>query len=296
MAAAQERGSSVVVGFDSSDSARDALTLGARFATAIGGTVLVAAVHPASPAGAGHVDAEWLAAMREDAQDRLDRARAMLGDEIDADFRLVASGSAAHGLDDLAESMDATAIVVGSAKDGPLRRLLAGSTAERLLHGASVPVAVVPRGLRPGLADSVSVIGCAFIDTPDGHEALRVAADLAEQAHARLRVLTVVGQSREFALFGGREQREIAEGSRSDYQAAVDKAVEGLTQRVSASAELLTGEVGEALAALDDRDVDLLVCGSRGYGPLRRVLLGGTSSRLVHHAATAVMVAPRSAG
>ena len=32
-------------------------------------------------------------------------------------------------------------------------------------------------------------------------------------------------------------------------------------------------------------DVDLLVCGSRGYGPIGSVLLGGVSRRLVHHAA-----------
>lgn len=294
--AAQQGGGSVVVGFDSSDTARDALILGARLATAIGGATLVAAVHPDSPPGAGHIDAEWIAAMREDAEQRLVRARAILGDDAAAEYRTVPSGSASHGLDDLADSVEATAIVVGSAKDGPLRRLLAGSTAERLLHGASVPVVVASRGARAGLGDPVQVIGCAFIDTPDGREALRVAADLAERAHARLRVLTVMTRQSEFAVFGGREEREFVAASRSAYQDAVDKAVAGLPQRVSASGELLSGDVVDALAALDDRDLDLLVCGSRGYGPLRRVLLGGASSKLVRRAATPVMVVPRSAG
>ena len=40
-------------------------------------------------------------------------------------------------------------------------------------------------------------------------------------------------------------------------------------------------------------DVDLLVCGSRGYGPLGSVLLGGVSRRLVHRAACPVLVVPR---
>ena len=40
-------------------------------------------------------------------------------------------------------------------------------------------------------------------------------------------------------------------------------------------------------------DVDLLVCGSRGYGPLGSVLLGGVSRRLVHRAACPVIVVPR---
>jgi nucleotide-binding universal stress UspA family protein len=34
--------------------------------------------------------------------------------------------------------------------------------------------------------------------------------------------------------------------------------------------------------------VDLLVLGSRGYGPVRRALLGGSADRIVHAAAIAV--------
>jgi nucleotide-binding universal stress UspA family protein len=42
------------------------------------------------------------------------------------------------------------------------------------------------------------------------------------------------------------------------------------------------------------RDADLLVCGSRAYGRLRRVLLGGVSSRLLRRAALPLVVVPRS--
>jgi nucleotide-binding universal stress UspA family protein len=40
--------------------------------------------------------------------------------------------------------------------------------------------------------------------------------------------------------------------------------------------------------------LDLLCLGSRGYGPVRRVLLGSVSSDVVNHAASAVMVVPRT--
>ena len=56
---------------------------------------------------------------------------------------------------------------------------------------------------------------------------------------------------------------------------------------------MLTGNVVEVLAELDEDDVDVLFCGSRGYGPIRRVLLGGVSSRLVRHAKSPVVVVPR---
>jgi nucleotide-binding universal stress UspA family protein len=42
-------------------------------------------------------------------------------------------------------------------------------------------------------------------------------------------------------------------------------------------------------------DADLLVTGSRGYGPLRRVLIGSVSTPLMHSAPCPVMVVPRTA-
>jgi len=46
------------------------------------------------------------------------------------------------------------------------------------------------------------------------------------------------------------------------------------------------------LAGLDE--VDVLFCGSRGYGPARRVLLGGVSAKLIKRATRPVVVVPRS--
>jgi nucleotide-binding universal stress UspA family protein len=43
------------------------------------------------------------------------------------------------------------------------------------------------------------------------------------------------------------------------------------------------------------RDVDLIVTGSRGWGPIRRVALGSLSDRLIHHASCPVLVVPRTA-
>jgi nucleotide-binding universal stress UspA family protein len=41
--------------------------------------------------------------------------------------------------------------------------------------------------------------------------------------------------------------------------------------------------------------LDLLVIGSRGYGPLRAVLLGAVSGRVIRDAACPVIVVPRGA-
>ncbi len=54
------------------------------------------------------------------------------------------------------------------------------------------------------------------------------------------------------------------------------------------------GLAGEELAAFGDR-VDILVVGSRGYGPVKRLVLGSTSDYLQRHAHCALLVLPRAA-
>jgi nucleotide-binding universal stress UspA family protein len=287
----------VVIGFDGSDSGEDAVALGTRLARAIGAQPLIAAVYedeaPISPA---RVDAEWVAAGREYANEVLDGARKLAGDG--AGYRAVGSSSPAHGLHDLADSEGASLIVVGSARHGPRRRMLPGSTGERLLHGAAHPVAVAPRAARERPDTPVKTVGCAFIDTPDGHEALGWAARLATRVGARLTAVSVAGRHAEVFAPVVREEAEATyiAAARARYQASLDAALATLPAGVEATGEVLSGDVVECLAALDDRDVDVLVTGSRGYGPVRRVLLGGVSARLIRRAAAPVVVVPRGTG
>ena len=44
------------------------------------------------------------------------------------------------------------------------------------------------------------------------------------------------------------------------------------------------------------RTLDLLLAGSRGYGPMHAVLLGGVSGRLIRDAACPLVITPRGAG
>ena len=159
----------VVVGHDGSDSGDDAAALGAQLARATNDDLQIVTVYPEeNPIGAGRVDAEWVAYMRDQAKEISEGAKRFLDErDVQAEYRVVGSGSAAHGLDDVAEAVGATMIVVGSERHGARRRISPGSTGDRLLHGAICAIAVAPRGYRERPPDTpVKRIGVAFLDTP----------------------------------------------------------------------------------------------------------------------------------
>jgi nucleotide-binding universal stress UspA family protein len=189
-------------------------------------------------------------------------------------------------------------IVVGSQRHGARRRISPGSTGERLLHGAICPVAVAPRGFREREVDApIQRIGVAFVDTPEGREAVTVAGELAGETGATLTLYTVVARRAEVLspIIGLDAEEAFLATVREDVRDAMGRVRAAIPDAVTVHEELLEGDTVEALAALDEHEVDLLVCGSRGYGPLRRVLLGGVLRRLVRRAACPVVVVPRGA-
>ena len=281
----------IVVGVDGGESARDALVLGRWAADTLGVPLVVAVVHPAPAAlGSGRVDAEWVADRHRAAQTVLDTARETAGDA--AEYRAVASTSAAHGLHDLAGEVRASGIVVGSGRQGPRQRLFAGSTADRLLAGSVCPIAVAPTGMErpPG---TLGRVGVAYVDTLDGRAALETAVTLAAPTKTPVRLITVVAAAEGTLPFGvGRDaEHALRDTARETYEAALGRAAASVRD-TEADWEIRVGDGVEQLGELDD--VDVLFCGSRGYGPGRRVLLGGVSARLVRRARRPVVVVPRS--
>jgi nucleotide-binding universal stress UspA family protein len=284
----------VVAGFDGSPSAEDGLVLARACRRVLDAPLVVATVHPApAPIGSGRVDAEWTADRHHQAETILDSARRLLADDDRVEFRVVASSSAAHGLHDLAEELNASVIVVGSSTEAAQHRLFAGSTAQRLLSGSPSPVGVAPAGLRHRDIGGLSRIGVAYIDTPDGQAALELAVRLATRAGASLELYSVLADKAEVVMpvIGVDAEHAFAATAQESFQRSLDLAVAGIPPEVPATGRILTGNVVQVLSELDG--VDVLFCGSRGYGPARQVLLGGVSTQLVRRARSPVLVVPR---
>jgi nucleotide-binding universal stress UspA family protein len=208
----------------------------------------------------------------------------------------LAAHSVAHGLQDAAEREPAAVVVVASSPGGDAGRTFPGDTAERLMHGAACPVAIAPEGYASRAASGIGVIGVAVDADPESWEAVRHAIELARGFDAYVRVMTAVDPAAEATVLAVPERLEdvreatIARGQ--DLLRDVRRQVPG---DVVVETELCEGQRGEAIVAACDEGVDLLVCGSRGYGPKRVVLLGTTTSYLVAHSSCPVLVMPRGA-
>jgi nucleotide-binding universal stress UspA family protein len=197
-------------------------------------------------------------------------------------------------LHDAAEELGASLIVFGSETEP---RLVSTSTGERVIAGAPCPVAMPPRGWSERPSQDLGRILVAFVPTPDGREALRVAATFARRIGARLHVVTVVAGPAEVTSYriGEDVDRMYVSTAKETFEHSIEQAISELALDVKASGEVVVEDHPvEALASMANSSFDALFIGSRGYGPIRRVLLGGVASRLVRRLAIPAVIVPRS--
>jgi nucleotide-binding universal stress UspA family protein len=260
----------IIVGIGDDAAARDAVALGAVLGRAFDAPLLLAGVHvgQTGPGSKGYENATEDLII-----DALGRARAAVPAGVEARTKLLRSISVVRGLHIEAERRGAPLIVLGPTSRGKATRAVAGDPTLGLLHDAPCAVAVAPRGYAERGAAPPALIGVAYTAEPEGREALEEAVGLAARTDGRLLILHA-------------QEGEVDDQVLADAAAAV-------AGRVPFDAQALLGpDVADALLeAL--APVDLLVMGSRGYGPTRRVLMGSVSSQIVHAAPCPVLVVPR---
>jgi nucleotide-binding universal stress UspA family protein len=149
----------VIVAFDGSPAAKDALALAALLADPARSELLVACVFPPEslagisfdPRADRIANGDHRLFVRQDAEAVLGEARAILPPDLAVKFRAVECDSALHGLQHLALSAGADVLVVGSTRRGTLGRLPHRSLAGSLLRDPPCAVTVVPHDPRDRL-------------------------------------------------------------------------------------------------------------------------------------------------
>ncbi len=273
----------VVVGVDGHQGGRDAVAL-AKGLVEQDGELTLAYVYSGDVRTWRGSSADYDAAEQERALELLAKARDEAG--ITAQLRCKGASAAGRGLHVLAEAAGADLLVVGSSRHGLLGRVLLGDDTRAALNGAPCAVAIAPSGYsrEPGV---MREIGVAYNGSTESEHALGVARKLASEHATRLSAFEAV--SLPAYLWAGGPAPVVA---------PIEEMITEACQRIAAldgvEPHAAYGRPSEELAVYS-ASLDLLIVGSRDYGPIGRLVHGSTSQQLTRSARCPLLVLTRAA-
>jgi nucleotide-binding universal stress UspA family protein len=273
-----------LVGVDGGAGGRDALALALRL-TDPDGKLTLAHVH-SGELHPLHAITPGLPAEEREASKRLLEGERSLA-SVSAELVSVIASAPGAGLHRQAEEQHADLLVVGSCSRGAIGRAMLGDDTRVALNGAPCAVAIAARGYaqHPKIVASV---GVGYDGSSESRAALVLARDLATPSAATLKALEVVSIPT-YALTGLMPPM-VGEG----IDVMLAEATARMRELDGVEGRAVYGLAGEELAGFGD-ELDILVVGSRSYGPFRRLVLGSTSGYLERHARCSLLVLPRTA-
>jgi nucleotide-binding universal stress UspA family protein len=279
----------IVVGYDGRREGRDALALAASLARPLGEALIVASVYPSAEPGLDTRVKE----LRADCERTAAEGAGELPDGVDSLPVAVPGRSAAEGIYRLLDAEHPSMVVIGSSHRGPIGQVLAGRVASRLLTASPCPVAVAPRGLAMQDEPVVREIGVGFDDTPESWNAVQRAAAIGVAVGGRLRIIHAL-QPVTAPPMSPDESERLTRELRVQRERSLARAAASVSKELHAETTIVVGDPVRVLEREAAEGLDLLVLGSRGYGPVRRVLLGSVSDSVVRRSPCPVIVVPRS--
>lgn len=272
----------VLVGVDGRDGGRDAIAF-ARQLAARGAVITLAHIHSEDLLfGSGSLA---MISERAEAEAMLERERDLAS--LDARLAVYTDSRVGRGLHVLAERLAADLLVVGSPSHGLLGRVMLGDDTRAALSGAPCAVAIAPRGYcrEP---HALETLGVGYDGSPESDLALTAARDLAAQHGTPVWALQVV------SLDDVRGETPIPADWPEGTSRLIHQAIEQLRDLGDdVEGDAICGGPREELVAFGDH-LDLLVVGSRGYGPLGRLFHGSVSGYLARHAPCPLLIMPRA--
>lgn len=283
----------IVVGYAGEQAGRDALVLAATLAARLDGALTV--VFPYHPLLATR-DAE-------EVQQRAQGEVTALLDEVCASqdgrhlsqltFHWSSASWPIRALHQLAAYEAADLIVFGAAPQGALGARQV-SLMERMIHGAPCAVALAPSGYATRKTRAVQRIGVGFCDCEEARAALDIAHGLADGFGGELEIVAVAGLDPMLAsyAFSAPLMAQAQDEIKAEVAERAEHAATDLSDGVPVHTRTISGIPAEVLIERTN-ELDLLVLGSRAYGPLRHALLGSVSAMVMRRAHCPVLVLPR---
>jgi nucleotide-binding universal stress UspA family protein len=274
----------VVIGVDGGDGGHDAIALAKELAPP-NAALTLGNVYGIGSAG-GRAAALAMPLQAEASAQLLARERTHAA--LDADAVSVYESSVGRGLHQLAEQRGADLLVIGSCRRGLLGRVLVGNDTIAALNGAPCAIAIAPAGYA-ATAHRLSALGVGCDGSAESEHALDAARELAARSGATIKALSVI--SLQSIPYG----EPIPDNWPDIAKQLMDDELRRLRGLDDVEGDVSYGEPSEELASFGE-GLDLLIVGSRSYGPLGRLFNGSTSNYLARRAHCPLLVLPRSAG
>jgi len=295
----------ILIPVDGSDEAKAAARRGLELARTVGATVDVLHVIDRSALRLARSAGEK-ERLRKRGEEYLAEIESMAADSGQPIATELLEGRPSVRISEYAAEQDAGLVVVGrQGRTGLGKRLLGGVT-EGVLHRATTPVLVVPKGDRA--TDGEIEYSRVLVPT-DGSENAEAAVPrgvtIARLYDATIHVLNVVDLQASGGVFnaGGLETEFV-----DRLEARGNEAVEQIVREIGGTAPDLSVESAvvrtdsfDGVAAgireyVADHDIDLVVMGSHGRSNIGRQLLGSVTSTLLRTVDVPVLVVDRSEG
>jgi nucleotide-binding universal stress UspA family protein len=272
----------VLVGVDGRSGGRDAIALAKRLAAPDGVITLAHIYGEDLLIGRGGA----LTVIAEQARAELLLEHERHSASLDAQLVASCEHRVGRGLHLLAERLRADLLVVGSPSHGLLGRVLIGDDTCAALSGAPCAVAIASRGYHH-LPHELETLGVGYDGSPESDLALAAARDLAAQDQATIWALQVV------SLADEHDDGSIPAGWPEGASWLIRHTIERLRELGDdVEGDAVCGRPREELVRFGE-NLDLLLVGSRGYGPLGRLFHGGVSGYLARHAPCPLLILPR---
>lgn len=277
----------IVIGYAGDQAGRDALVLGAHLAVPLGSAVTI--VFPYNPLFAS----ESGDAIEQRVREEVAALTAGLGWPAAPTYHWTPSSWPIHGLHEMARYEEAGLIVFGCSREGAADHPHL-SLMERMVHGAPCAAAVAPAHYADPPPRRLARIGVGVSDSEEALAALHTARELAARTGGHLHAIAGAGLPPELASYAHCSP-DLPEAERqmfAETEAALERATSGLGGEVPVSRETIRGNPADVLIERSS-ELDILVLGSRAYGPVRHTLLGSVSCQVMREAHCPVLVVPR---
>jgi len=289
----------ILVGTDFSDTAAVALDWAAELARQQGARIELVHAVTIPPSGPDFVTPgpQFSEEVRQAAMDRLGKAAEVLRQQGIAVDTHLAVGTPSQVILERADATAPEVVAVGTRGLSGLRHVLLGSTAQRVIQGASCPVLSMHPEDRGRHRRIESILVPTDFSDDAGlaiHAALRLLAP--REREARLTLIHAFNLPIEYTAYGPIPTSiHYLRDTGLESERRLQEMADGLAQE-GLAVDWIARE-GDPAAVIaheaQERGVDLIAMGTRGRSGLSHLLLGSTAERVVQHTTCPVLTVRR---